>query len=223
MGFSMPVTAQDVKSATEEGAKPSDNTRPPPPRKSPLPRTQIKTYSRLKSQKKTPYRKLTHIFTENILETEVNETFSHHNVVELLAADSSYQWAKDITFRHPIWQLEFEFKPMRMIYVDIPQPSGRMQRKLIWYMTYTVKNTGKVLVPSQDKELSYAKELADKPKVYKIKEETKPIRFTPEFLLGSNRIKEGAGFTKSYPDRVIPLAVGVPFRCQVRTGNCSPR
>jgi hypothetical protein len=150
-----------------------------------------------------------HVFTKIPQETEVNETFSHHDAVELLAADPNYQWAKDITYRHDIWQLEFEFKPMRMIYVDIPQASGKMQRKLLWYMVYTVKNTGKVLVPTPDKELTYEKDLTDKQKVYQIKEDTKPIRFIPEFLLeGSNRIKAGDGFTKSYPDRVIPIAVG---------------
>jgi hypothetical protein len=162
-----------------------------------------------KVEEKGPFRKLApYIFTKIPLETELGETLSRHDAVELLATDPNYKWAKDLTYRHNVWQLEFEFKPMRMIYVDIPQPSGRMQRKLIWYMVYTVKNTGKVLVPTQDEKLSYEEKLADKKMVYRIKEEEKAVRFFPEFLLeGSNRLKEGAGFTKAYPDRVIPIAV----------------
>ena len=46
--------------------------------------------------------------------------------------------------------LDFKFKPVRMIWVDIPQPSGYMQRKLIWYMVYSVTNTGKVMHPVED-------------------------------------------------------------------------
>jgi hypothetical protein len=163
-----------------------------------------------KSGETGPFRKLApYVLTKIPQETEVNETFSQHDAVELLATDPKYDWAKDITYRHQIWQLEFEFKPVRMIYVDIPQPGGKMQRKLIWYMIYTVKNTGKVLVPAQDLTLPYEKNLTEKKKVYEIKEQTKPIRFIPEFLIeASNRMKAGDGFTKAYPDRVIPIAVG---------------
>jgi hypothetical protein len=161
------------------------------------------------TQEKGPFRQVApHVFTKIPQDSEVSETFSHHDIVELIAADPNYSWAKDITFRHDVWQLEFEFKPMRMIYVDIPQTSGKMQRKLIWYMVYTVKNSGKVMTPVQDLKLSYEKKLAEPKEVFQIKEEDKKVRFVPEFVLeGSNRLKEGDGFSKSYPDRVIPLAV----------------
>src|SRR5687767_15911908 len=39
-----------------------------------------------------------------------------------------FERAKNVTLRRTIWNLEFSFKPMRMVYVDIPQPSGKMQR-----------------------------------------------------------------------------------------------
>ena len=199
IGLSQAAVAQDAKPAPEP-ASPAAKAQEKPPAGA----------AAAKDQEKGPYRKLApYIFTKIPQETEVNETFSRHDSVELLAADPNYQWAKDITFRHDVWQLEFEFKPMRMIYVDMPQPSGKLQRKMIWYLVYTVKNTGKILVPKQDQELSYEKNLADKQKVFEIKEETKPIRFVPEFLLeGSNRMKEGEGFTKAYPDRVNPIAIG---------------
>jgi hypothetical protein len=137
---------------------------------------------------------------------DVGESVSQHDVVELLAVDKSFDWAKDITFRQEIWALEFKFKPVRMIMVDIPQPSGMMQRKLIWYMVYAVTNTGKAMVPVKE-ALSYEKDLSDKSEVYEIKSVDKPIRFIPEFLLeGHNRLKDGEGFAKFYPDRVIPVA-----------------
>lgn len=55
--------------------------------------------------------------------------------------------AKAVTVRRQIWNLEFAFKPLRMMAVDIPQPNAKMQRKLIWYMVYRVKNNGNELKP----------------------------------------------------------------------------
>src|SRR3972149_1548358 len=139
----------------------------------------------------------------------ISEAVSQHDVVELLAEDPGYDWAKDVTFLHEVWALQFKFKPVRMIWVDVPQPSGMMQRKLIWYMVYAITNTGKVMVPVKEAALPYENELSDKKKIHEIKSVDKPIHFVPEFLLeGHNRMKYGEGFTKVYPDRVIPVAVG---------------
>jgi hypothetical protein len=195
MGLCQKVSAQDAQPAAQKAtAKPQEKAGVKAP---------------VKTQEKGPYRKLApYIMTKIPLDMELGATFSHHDAVELLAVDPKFDWAKDITYRHEVWQLEYEFKPMRMIYVDIPQPSGQMQRKLIWYMVYTVKNSGKAMVPVQEATLSYENELADKKKVFEVKEVDKAVRFLPEFLLeGSDRLKEGDGFTKAYPDRVIPLAV----------------
>ena len=125
---------------------------------------------------------------------EVAEMFSRHDVVELLAVDPDLDWAKDIAFRRDIWFLEFKFKPVRMLWIDIPQPSGKMQRKLIWYLVYTVTNPGKAMHPSRADDGTY-----------KVAPVDKPIRFIPEFLLESHE------FGKMYPDRVIPAAMG-PIR-----------
>src|SRR5262249_31541036 len=76
------------------------------------------------------------------------ETYSTHDVVEILHGIPGLDWqpkyaadtqtlremATDTVFRREIWCLEFTFKPVRMIWVDVPQANGRMQRKLIWYM-----------------------------------------------------------------------------------------
>jgi hypothetical protein len=125
---------------------------------------------------------------------QIEETHARHEIVELTAVDPKFDWAKDVDFRRDIWHLDFEFKPVRMIWVDVPQQGGKLQRKLIWYMVYNVTNPGKVLHPVRDENGTYKVETVDK-----------PIRFVPEFLLVSDE------FNKTYPDRFIPAALG-PIR-----------
>jgi hypothetical protein len=138
---------------------------------------------------------------------KLEESVSRHDVVELLAVDPKFDWAKDIPFRHDVWVLEFQFKPVRMISVDIPQPSGYMQRKLIWYMVYSVKNTGKVMHPVEDVDLPY--ETAEPKQLYEVQSVDVPVRFAPEFLLEAQvRRPDKKILTKVYPDRVIPVAMG---------------
>jgi hypothetical protein len=122
------------------------------------------------------------------------ETVSRHPVVELLAVDPDLQMAKSVPFRREVWFLEFQFKPMRMILVDVPQPDGRMRQKLIWYMVYSVTNPGKVMPSVRAVDGTY-----------ELQESDKPIVFIPEFRLRSHELG------KEYPDRVIPIAVG-PIR-----------
>jgi len=125
---------------------------------------------------------------------QVDETVSRHDLVELLAANPKLDWAKEVVFRREIWALQFRFKPMRIINVDLPQPSGLMQRKPIWYMVYQVTNPGKTMrpVPAKDSEQG----------AFDIEYVDKPVRFVPSFLLHSEQLD------KWYPDRVIPAAVG---------------
>jgi len=158
------------------------------------------------ADKAAKYRRL----APGVLETvdpmrALDESVSRHDIVELLAVDQGFDWAKDIPFRHDVWVLEFKFKPMRMVWVDVPQSGGRMQRKLIWYMVYSVTNPGKIMHPVEDKDLGY--ELYDKRLVWEVKAVDRPIRFVPELLLeGHQFMKDDEGFTKVYPDRVIPVA-----------------
>jgi hypothetical protein len=141
---------------------------------------------------------------------ELRETIDRHDAVELLAVNPKLSWAKDVAFRRDVWALEFKFKPVRITYVDIPQPSGRMQRKPIWYMVYSVTNTGQVLHPVEDVELSY--ETAEKKLLFRVDAVDRPVRFLPEFLIEAHvRRPDHSVFTKVYPDRVIPLAMG-PIR-----------
>jgi hypothetical protein len=60
------------------------------------------------------------------------------------------EMARQVTLRREIYCLEFSFKPLRMVYIDLPQPNGQMARKLIWYMVYRVRYRGGDLRPAPD-------------------------------------------------------------------------
>jgi len=59
--------------------------------------------------------------------------------------------ARQVMFRREIYCLEFSFKPLRQIYVDLPRADGRLQRKLVWYMVYRIRYRGGDLRPAADK------------------------------------------------------------------------
>jgi hypothetical protein len=141
--------------------------------------------------------------------------------------DTIFERSKVVTLRRTIWNLEFSFKPMRMVYVDIPQPTGKMQRKVVWYMVYHVRNPGNHIRPlpqeqvvveekqvkattAEGKEVvagltpglvhtKYAKETTSDVEVFG--KTTKDLRFFPHFVLRSTE------YNKEYLDRVIPAAL----------------
>ncbi len=133
------------------------------------------------------------------------DTYSTHDVVEITNGIANLAWSpklspnsrtlKDMAtgrvFRRKVWYLEFTFKPVRMIWVDVPQETGKMQKKLIWYMVYHVKNTGGHLNPVLQKDGTY--------KIDKVNE---AVTFSPHFVL------EAPEYKKAYLDRVIPVAIG---------------
>ncbi|MGD9721901.1 MAG: hypothetical protein AB7O59_10695 [Pirellulales bacterium] len=132
------------------------------------------------------------------------ETVSTHDIVEILkgipgldekpklspSTQSLREMATATEFRRDIWCLEFTFKPVRMIWVDVPQPSGAMERKLIWYMIYHVRNTGGHLSPVRQADGTHV-----------IQHSERDVRFFPTFVLESHE------YRKSYLDRVIPVAI----------------
>jgi hypothetical protein len=139
------------------------------------------------------------------------DVVSRHDIVELradaklkrspkLLADSRtlYEMAKDTEFRRDIWCLEFSFKPLRMLAVDLPQSNGKMQRKLVWYLVYRVRNTGAGITPEQQPNGTYS--TMDK--------QMGPQRFVPQFFLTSmDRDQQGEPVRKTYLDRILPSAV----------------
>jgi hypothetical protein len=132
------------------------------------------------------------------------ETFSTHDVIEIVNGIPNLKWtpktepntqtlremATSTVFRRDIWCLEFTFKPVRMIWVDVPQVSGKMQRKLIWYLLYHVTNRGQHLHPSRTPTGTF-----------EIKPVDSEVRFVPLFVLESQEYK------KAYDDRLIPVAI----------------
>jgi hypothetical protein len=113
--------------------------------------------------------------------------------------------ASQVTLRHNIWNLEFAFKPLRLVHVDIPQPTGRMQRKLIWYMVYRVRNLGGHLtpVPVEDEHQlkTYTAQRVDEVMNVGAAQPTASIRFFPHFVLESRQVQ------KAYLDMIIPVAI----------------
>jgi hypothetical protein len=104
------------------------------------------------------------------------------------------EMAQKVTYRRSIWALEFAFKPLRMIEVDVPQSSNRMHRKLIWYLVYRVRNNGYDLRPTGTEDRWGHT-------VYQPEEvNIDPLYFFPSFVLRSQE------FDKEYLDRVIPAA-----------------
>ena len=51
-------------------------------------------------------------------------------------------WARDIRVARDVWCLQFSFKPVRLIDVDIPNAEGKLDKKKIWYLVYKVENLG---------------------------------------------------------------------------------
>jgi hypothetical protein len=133
-----------------------------------------------------------------------SETFSRHDMVEILRGIPGLDWqpklspgsqtlrqmATGTVFRRDVWCLEFTFKPVRMIWVDVPQPSGKMQRKLVWYMIYHVRNPGNHLGPATAADGTYTVQPVDR-----------DVRFFPTFVLESHE------YEKAYLDRINPLAI----------------
>jgi hypothetical protein len=127
-----------------------------------------------------------------------DETIEKHNITELLFVDPDFDFAKDVPFRHEVWALEFKYKPIRMIWADIPGPDARMKQTQVWYMVYQVTNRGQI----------YRSEEQDD-KLYKLVTVDKPVRFTPVFTLEIHNFlrKEVEGSAKGMVEKYIPIAL----------------
>ena len=111
--------------------------------------------------------------------------------------------SKKLILRRSIWQLEFSFKPMRLL--TIPGPDGTTRR--IWYLVYKVTNTGRHLMPVAEKD-EFGNDL------YQTRPGTKSIRFFPLFVVKAHE------FDKSYADRIL---AGVKSRIHQHRNQGSQR
>jgi len=150
------------------------------------------------------------------------ETYNPHSVVELLAPGvvPNLDWtpkyspptktlremAKDRPFRRTTWYLQFTFKPLRLIEIEMPAAGGQLERKVVWYMVYRVKNIGGHLKPAENAQAD-ADPLAGAPQVESVADPGQPIHFFPKFSLEG----EIDGVKRAYADQVIPLAIA-PIR-----------
>jgi len=122
--------------------------------------------------------------------------------------------AQRVVFRNDVWQLEFAFKPIRMILVDVPQPNGKVERKLIWYMVYRVRNYANKQIshvtttrqwgkdPTGGDEIDPARQWSEahhRPTFATVS----GIYFFPAFVLTPHDAQ-----STEYLDQVIPAAVG---------------
>jgi hypothetical protein len=129
-------------------------------------------------------------------------------------------WATSIRTRRDVWCLEFAFKRVRIVDVDIPNAKGNFDRKKVWYLVYRVKNLGpakldekqinsilgsgvppgnemSLPVPSDvttlDLPRSAAQEFRQQTGVFAPQPGAgEPIRFVPQFILAVPRLVLGA-------------------------------
>jgi hypothetical protein len=142
--------------------------------------------------------------------TSPEDTVSTHDIMEIRAdtavewkpeyiasSDTLYGMSDKTKFRREIYCLEFSFKPLRMIEVDVPLAGGTTERKLVWYLVYRIRNTGETLKPVPGPDGVYSTQPA----------KGGPQRFLPQFVLEAQDRQAGGGrVSKSYLDRVIPAA-----------------
>ncbi len=133
--------------------------------------------------------------------------------------ETLFERSKHVTLRRAIWSLEFTFKPLRMIEADIPQPDGRMKKKVIWYLLYKLRNPGGAIMPKGEEVPLPDGSSAEDPNRLKFTPEivndldpakvTMPYRFYPIFVLeGWVQDPITKQYTKiPYTDRIIPSAI----------------
>jgi hypothetical protein len=171
-------------------------------------------------------------------EIEEGETVSPRaNLIEITTARSYLEWQPEyspttrtlfersqrVPLRRNIWGLEFTFKPFRMLEVDLPQASGKMQRKTLWYMVYRVRYLGaEVHFEKQREEIEAISDGDRYVRFRNAKKDTEFRYFMPYFTLRSHV------FAKEYLDLVIPAAtddiaavekVGAPILNSIEMAN----
>jgi hypothetical protein len=118
--------------------------------------------------------------------------------VESPTSRTLYEMAQDAAFLQDVWALEFSFKPLRMIEVDVPQNDGRVATRRVMYMVYRVRNTGAGLSGAAGDDGAFKTTDFSKDQV----------RFIPEFVLSSqNRQGPESAVRKAYLDRLVPAAM----------------
>ena len=103
--------------------------------------------------------------------------------------------AERAVFRRTVWQLEFGYKPLRTMRVNLRQPDGSSRSTVVWYLIYFVRNAGGRLdlVAEAPDPAGYQKTT--------LRPSQGPARFLPAFVL------EGFDPPRTYPENIVPAAV----------------
>lgn len=102
--------------------------------------------------------------------------------------------ARNTTLRRAVWQLEFSYKPMRLITYEVTDANGQPQEKAVWYLVYRIRNLGRHLLPkAAPDEFGHD--------AYTLQEVNHSVRFFPLFVLRDHEHK------KIYQDRILPSMV----------------
>lgn len=112
---------------------------------------------------------------------------------------------KQVILRREIYCFEFSFKPLRQMYLDIPRPDGKMQRKLVHYMVYRVRYRGGDLRPAADSQVN---------PIYRRIESVSynSRRFFPMFVLQDHETG------KQFTDQILPTTMQrIAIREQITT------
>ncbi len=112
---------------------------------------------------------------------------------------------KRVTFRGDVYCLEFSFKPVRMISVEVPTPQGYRQ-KTVWYLLYRVKYVGGDYEPVIEANRFNNEVYTQRPV------SSDWVRFMPKFSLRAK------GVNKEYLDQILPAAME-PIAKRERVGS----
>jgi hypothetical protein len=155
-----------------------------------------------------PFRKLAPgVMQEVESGRRAEDTVQRHDVTELLFVDPKADFAKDVSFPQQVWTLDVKYKPVRMIWADIPATDGRMLRKQVWYIVYQVTNPGKAYKPVQKEDELNKLDVSGK--LYTLETESKAVRFTPVFTLETHNllVNEKPGFSKAAVEQYLPIVL----------------
>lgn len=123
-------------------------------------------------------------------------------------SDTAASRAQNVVLKRDIWGLEFAYLPLRMIDADVPQPSGKMQRKTIWYMVFRIGFDGQVMTFGTETDTLGNRNRV--PRVSSVSEsQIEEIRCYPTFVLRASVIDPATGEVtmKEYLDRVMPTVI----------------
>lgn len=118
-------------------------------------------------------------------------------------SDTLLEMSKKVVFRGPVHCLEFAFKPVRMIQVDVATSTGT-EKKVVWYLLYRVTYRGNDYIPTIETD-KFDNAVYGKPAVGAVKS----VRFLPNFILESKGLKSALnpGKEQRLLDQVIPNAI----------------